>query len=90
VNLRTYNGPEESVTNMIGGYMQKNTWWLARKLSVCLLVLMAVVAATASANASLADVPEISGGSAELLAVLGVVSMALIVRSKKTKKLTMP
>ena len=68
--------------------MQKSTLWLARKLSLYLLVVVAVVAATSSANASLVDVPETSGGSAELLAVLGLVSVALLVRRKTIGKLT--
>lgn len=68
--------------------MQKSTLWLARKLSLYLLVVVAVVAAISSANASLADVPETSGGSAELLAVLGLVGVALLMRRKTTGKLT--
>jgi hypothetical protein len=73
--------------------MQRKVLWLGRKLSLCLLAVVAVLVATSSARAGLAPiypVPETSGGSAELLAVLGLVSVALILRMRKTKELTRP
>jgi len=69
--------------------MQDSATRLGRGLSWHLLAVAAVVIATSSANAGFATVPETSGGSAELLAVLGVVAVALMLRRKKTEKLTM-
>jgi hypothetical protein len=69
--------------------MQKNTLlWLGRKLSLCLLMLAAVVVTTSSAHGNgiyVARVPETSGGSAELIAVLGIVAAALVLRRKTAK-----
>ena len=69
--------------------MQKSTTRMGRGLSRYLLAVAAVVITTSSANAGFTAVPETSGGSAELLAVLGVVAVALMLRRKKTEKLTM-
>jgi hypothetical protein len=61
--------------------MQKSTSYL--------LMVAAVVAATSSAHASLLDtVPETSGGSAELIAVVAIVGVAWMLRRKKAKKST--
>jgi hypothetical protein len=70
--------------------MQKSTSWLGRKLSWCLLAVVAGVVVTSSANAGPVPIPETSGGSAELLAVLGMVAVAFMLRKKKnTAKLPM-
>ncbi|MGD1020386.1 MAG: hypothetical protein ABSA12_13825 [Verrucomicrobiia bacterium] len=67
--------------------MQKTTLLVARKSSLYLLMVAAVVVAASSVYAT--AVPETSGGSAELLAVLGIVGVALVLRRKTTKKLPM-
>jgi len=71
--------------------MQKSTLWLGGKLSLYLLmVAVAAIATTSSANPLVVGtVPETSGGSAELIAVLGFVGAALILRRKNAKKLPM-
>jgi len=70
--------------------MQKSTLWLGGKLSLCLLMVAAVVVATSSAHAYIATaVPETSGGTAELIAVLAIVGVALMLRRKNAKKLPM-
>jgi len=71
--------------------MQRDGSCLGKRLSLCLLTVVAVVVATSAANAGLPPVlpaPETSGGSAELLAVLGLVTVAFMLRRKKTRELT--
>jgi hypothetical protein len=61
-----------------------------QKSSLCLLMVAAVVVATSSAHANnyyVATVPETSGGTAELIAVLAIVGVAFMLRRKNPKTL---
>lgn len=74
------NASQKRGSKALGGDMQKS--------SLYLLMVAAVVVATSSAHAAqFANVPETSGGTAELIAVLAIVGVAFMLRRKTAKKL---